>query len=253
MPTLNCRSLFGHAAASFESVRASVGLPRPASVRQMADLLFIPITLDVRVDQTSNTFPLQVGVHVGASPGIVTETNLSMTKSGVPIPEVGESMRAGVAFDRIIGIDQPGLFRITINRRGFTAPGVESTLTKQFDINARERPGPPPPPPGLPPRPELPVRPSIGVSSSGSGQGSVFVIAGSGFSPNHDVRIRVVDDALNERDFHQSTDGLGRLNARLGIPCNSGLGLHFSATDGRPDPSDLTGFLWSNTFNIPCP
>jgi hypothetical protein len=67
------------------------------------------------------------------------------------------------------------------------------------------------------------------------------------------VRIRVVDDALNERDTHQSADGSGHLNARLPIPCNSGLGLHFSATDGRPDSSDLTGFLWSNTFNIPCP
>jgi hypothetical protein len=93
----------------------------------------------------------------------------------------------------------------------------------------------------------------ISVSSSGSGQAALFVVSGSGFSPNHDVRIRVVDDVLNERDFNQSTDSGGRLNARVGIPCNSGLAMHFSATDGRSDPTDLTGLLWSNTFNMPCP
>lgn len=104
----------------------------------------------------------------------------------------------------------------------------------------------------LPPAPPQ-VKPSIAVSSSGSGQESDFVVTGSGFSPNKDVRIRVVDDVGNELDFHQSADGSGNLNARLGIACNSGLELHFSATDGRPDPSDLTGFLWSNTFTVLCP
>jgi hypothetical protein len=105
-----------------------------------------------------------------------------------------------------------------------------------------------------PPTPGPPlVKPSISVSSSGSGPGSVFVVSGSGFSPNSNVRIRVVDDVLHERDFNQSADGQGKLNARIGIPCNSGQGLHFSATDGRADPSDITGVLFSNTFNTPCP
>jgi transcriptional regulator GlxA family with amidase domain len=54
------------------------------------------------------------------------------------------------------------------------------------------------------------------------------------------VRIRVVDDALNERDFQQSADSFGKLNARLGIGCNSGITMHFSATGGRPDPSDAS-------------
>jgi hypothetical protein len=114
-------------------------------------------------------------------------------------------------------------------------------------------PQPPPPPPHPPPVP-LPVqKPSISVSSSGSGQGSVFVVSGHGFSPNTNVRIRVVDNALSELDFYRSSDGQGNLSATLGIPCISGLGLHFSATDGRPDQTDLTGFLWSNTVNTSCP
>ncbi|MBV9672634.1 MAG: hypothetical protein JO076_07390 [Verrucomicrobia bacterium] len=132
----------------------------------------------------------------------------------------------------------PGEVTLTVwgqNKAG-TGPASSSTFTVV---------GLPPPPPE--------VKPSIAVSSSGSGQGSVFVVTGSAFLPNKDVRIRVVDDLGNERDFHQSADGVGNLNTRLGVPCNSGLELHFSATDGRSDPSDLTGFLWSNTFNVPCP
>lgn len=38
MSAISCRSVFGHAAGSFESVRASVGLGRPASMRHAADL-----------------------------------------------------------------------------------------------------------------------------------------------------------------------------------------------------------------------
>jgi hypothetical protein len=29
--------------------------------------------------------------------------------------------------------------------------------------------------------------------------------------------------------------------------------MHFSATDGRPNPQDLTGFLWSNVLNVTAP
>jgi hypothetical protein len=132
----------------------------------------------------------------------------------------------------------PGKVTLTVWGQNKAGDGPVSTST--FTVS-----GPPPPPP--------PVKPTISVTSSGSGQSSVFVVSGSGFTPNQDVRIRVVDDALNERDFHQSADGSGNLNARLAIPCAAGGGLHFSATDGRPDPSDLTGLLWSNTFTTSCP
>ncbi|AMY09577.1 hypothetical protein LuPra_02796 [Luteitalea pratensis] len=46
MPAMHCRSVFGHAAASFEDVRASVGVPRTASVRQMADLYVREVVFD---------------------------------------------------------------------------------------------------------------------------------------------------------------------------------------------------------------
>lgn len=93
------------------------------------------------------------------------------------------------------------------------------------------------------------------VRSEGSGGDAVFIVEGKGFQSGHDVRVRVVDDQLQEINFHQSADSEGKLTARLSIPCISGLTLHFTATDGRsvPPSVDHTGFLFSNTFNISCP
>jgi hypothetical protein len=70
---------------------------------------------------------------------------------------------------------------------------------------------------------------------------------------NSTVTIRVVDDMVNTKTYQQSATSDGHLNAHLGISCNSGGSLHFSATDGTADPHDLTGVLWSNTFTTPCP
>jgi hypothetical protein len=104
---------------------------------------------------------------------------------------------------------------------------------------------------GNPPAPS--TKPSINVSSRGSGSGAQFTVTGSGFLPNKTVTVRVVDAAFNMSSFQQSSDASGNITANLSIPCSSASPLHFSATDGRPDPSDLTGVLWSNTFMIPCP
>ena len=95
--------------------------------------------------------------------------------------------------------------------------------------------------------------PTISVSNQGTGTSSVFTVTGSQFLPNHTVTIRVVDDALHTLLYHQSSTANGQLNLRQSISCNSGLALHFSATDGRSDSQDLTGNLWSNTFTISCP
>jgi hypothetical protein len=46
MPDLSYRRLLGHAAESFESVRVSVGLPRPASIRQMVGLYVRDVVFD---------------------------------------------------------------------------------------------------------------------------------------------------------------------------------------------------------------
>jgi len=98
-----------------------------------------------------------------------------------------------------------------------------------------------------------PAKPSINVSAKDTGSAGEFTVTGSGFSANANVFIRVVDDALKQIGFSQSADGSGGLKAVLTFPCIGGLTLHFSATDNTPDSSDLTGVLWSNTFNIPCP
>ncbi|MFD6275379.1 hypothetical protein ACFWFI_07375 [Streptomyces sp. NPDC060209] len=97
--------------------------------------------------------------------------------------------------------------------------------------------------------------PHISVGSAGSGSGAVFTVQGTGFVGGHDVRVRVVDDQLTQTNFNRSADSGGNLTAEQPIPCISGLMLHFSATDGRtvPPAVDMTGFLWSNTFDIRCP
>ncbi|ALC19559.1 hypothetical protein SPRI_1253 [Streptomyces pristinaespiralis] len=99
------------------------------------------------------------------------------------------------------------------------------------------------------------ANPQIRVSREGSGGGAVFTVEGTGFEAGSNVRVRVVDDQLQETNFGGSADSQGNLTARQAIPCISGLRLHFTATDGRTVPAtvDLTGFLWSNTFDIDCP
>src|SRR5688572_8404834 len=96
-----------------------------------------PMTLDVRIDQTSTTVPLQVGVHIGGTDGIVTETNWFLTKNGVLVPEIGDSIPAGVAFDRLLAINDPGSYGITVSRTGLTGPAGPTTLTRHFAIIAR--------------------------------------------------------------------------------------------------------------------
>jgi hypothetical protein len=99
-----------------------------------------------------------------------------------------------------------------------------------------------------------PPAPTIRVTSEGTGGSSVFVVTGSGFLAGRQVTIRVVDNAGNTvGPFQQSADANGNLNFRQSIPCNSGLALHFSATDSRPNPHDLTGVLFSNTVHTTCP
>jgi hypothetical protein len=50
-----------------------------------------------------------------------------------------------------------------------------------------------------------------------------------------------------------SSDQNGQLNLLWSPPCISGSIRHFSATDGRPNPADLTEFLYSNTVTAACP
>ncbi|MFF9914175.1 hypothetical protein [Streptomyces sp. NPDC013457] len=98
-----------------------------------------------------------------------------------------------------------------------------------------------------------PEPPAIRVETEGSGDSAVFLIDGTRFAANATVTVRVVDDNLAQRNFQQTADSAGEMHMRQSIPCLSGLPLHISATDSRPDRNDLTGVLWSNTVTLPCP
>jgi hypothetical protein len=215
-----------------------------------------PMTLDVQVGQSSPTVPVQVGLHIGATDGIVTETNWHWTKNGVLLPDTSERIPAGVAVDRILGINDPGSYGLTVNRIGLTRPDGPTTLTRNFTINAQA--------PSEPVRP--PVPPTIEVEFSGSIANARFHVAGSKFLPdrphhsNQGVTIRFVDanyPPSDRREFTGSSN-IGEIDAvielnLIGIKLDA-LGnatVAISATDGRPNPNDSTGFLWSNTVRIP--
>jgi hypothetical protein len=208
-----------------------------------------PMTLDVRVDQTSTTVPLQVGLHIGATDGIVIETNWHATKNGVLLPGIGDRIPAGVALDRILAINDAGSYAITVSRTGLTGPAGPTTLAKHFDIVARNRADPPPPPP---------QPPNILVTFSGSIEHAKFHVTGSGFLANRPfnqsgVAIRVVDANIlieTRREFTGSSSD-GRIDHVFegdltGLTLNAaGIAtLAVSATDGRQSGND---FLWSNT------
>ncbi len=147
-----------------------------------------------------------------------------------------------------------GNARMMTRDLGLTAPISVRSLIKLLDSLHFDHPRPP-----EEPQPQPLTKPEIMVRSEGSGGSAVFTVQGKGFqfqsNPTRDVRVRVVDDQLQETSFHQSADSDGNLVARQPIPCISGLTLHFTATDGRTVPSsvDHTGVLWSNTVNISCP
>jgi hypothetical protein len=214
-----------------------------------------PMTLDVTIDQTATTVPLLAGYHIAATDGIVTETSWQWTKDGVILPQLSERIPAGVAIDRMLAINDPGLYVITVSRTGLTGPGGSTTLTKRANITAR-RPAEPPPPTTEPP--------TIEVEFSGSIQKAKFHVTGSKFlknrpANNQGIAVRFVDANAGietRREFAKSS-GEGKIDHVIegdltGLTRNA-LGTAtaaISATDGRPNPKDITGFLWSNTVRI---
>lgn len=93
------------------------------------------------------------------------------------------------------------------------------------------------------------VKPTITASQL---TGSLIKVSGSGFKSNSQIRIRVVVGVIgNETSVYTTSNANGSFEYTLpfsGIPI--GTTIWISATDGRPDPTDLTGFLWSNTVPI---
>jgi hypothetical protein len=122
---------------------------------------------------------------------------------------------------------------------GHTAAGYNFRL--YFD-----QPGQTAPPSQPAPQPGVP-RISVSVPQS-----RTFLVQGSGFLPATTVTIRVADDFLNPNLYFTTTSTpSGTISATLSIPCNPGR-LHFTATDGRPNPGDFTGRFWSNTATTNC-
>ena len=224
-----------------------------------------PMTLEVTVNQSSSTIPVQVDMHIAATAGIVTETAFVLMRDGIPVPGIGESMPAGLSLDRILAIDVPGAYELIVSRTGFTGPGGPVTLTKQFTIPALSPLDPPPPPP--PPPPAL-TPPVIDAVPFGTVDSALIKVTGTGFLPNRPpagepmtqgIGIRMVDfNSLQEigRDFTSSfADGTVRweikeLDLRELLAVDAIVTLAISATDGTLNPQDVTGFLWSNTDTV---
>ncbi|TQF68289.1 hypothetical protein FK531_14370 [Rhodococcus spelaei] len=74
-------------------------------------------------------------------------------------------------------------------------------------------------------------------------------VTGHGFLPRHGVTIRVLDPEDTTSYFQYVADGDGDLDARLPTTLPHGT-LQISATDDRPDPTDDTGRLWTNTDTL---
>ena len=125
MPPIDCRPVFGHAGASFENVRGSLGLPRPASVRQMAgqfleDLVFDEpiVTADgvalgghhnLRI-RRDGSFSYQGHFRATGFPSyeVAIVTTVGYT---VPVPDSATPAAAQVAFaarGRVHGTNEPG-------------------------------------------------------------------------------------------------------------------------------------------------
>lgn len=201
------------------------------------------ITLEIDASNTTGQVPLLTTITIHPSPGVIHSTTGIVTKNGQVVggPSTEPNVLTTASFDATV----PGQYVFTISRVGVPSTGI-TTLQKDVVINAQPHVIPPPPP----------TPPHISVSSSGSGASAVFTVTGSGFLAQSNVRIhivRVADGQILQSDVNQSSDAQGKLNARIPLPCQTGLLFHFSATDGRANPSDLTGVLFSNTFDITCP
>lgn len=107
-------------------------------------------------------------------------------------------------------------------------------------------------------RPVKPLGPPIIVAKREAG--NVFNVRGFRFQPNASVTIRAVDGATMQGALITSIGGKpitatagGHINVRLHNLCSKAQGpMHFSTNDGRANPADKTGTLWSNTVTAAC-
>lgn len=183
-------------------------------------------------------------------------TDLSISKAGI----VWMTKKDGSIWSTTDGIAQTrsgtesGFTRVSagvVNEYAVSADGSGWLFMEE----ARDAPSVPPPPPP-PPLPSGETVPTIAVITTGSAAGTIFKITGSGFARNTQVTVRGA--RIDNGQIHQvywltNSNGVGKMALDIPLPCVPGLGIGFSATDGRPNQADLTDKLWSNTVTAICP
>jgi hypothetical protein len=97
-------------------------------------------------------------------------------------------------------------------------------------------------------RPVPTAPPSIAVNQ----ESQKIKVNGSAFKPNNGIRIRLVVGMVgNETSVTTTSSANGGFTHHVSIAgVSPGTTMWVSATDGTPNPSDLTGVRWSNTVQF---
>lgn len=111
------------------------------------------------------------------------------------------------------------------------------------------------PPPKVVPTPGPPTAANPRITVTYDAGKTLFIVNGSGFTPNHAVHVRVVNNAniQNPVTFQATSNGSGQLvNMPIQFPIAKPQTFSFSANDERQVPPrvDITGTLWSNTVTL---
>jgi hypothetical protein len=88
----------------------------------------------------------------------------------------------------------------------------------------------------------------ISVSKQGSGASTIFVVTGSGFTPNSLVVIRITDAAFEQVQFPETAQADGKFVSQHSVPCASGIQLTFTAFEDA-DPQGT----FANAVVTTCP
>lgn len=216
---------------------------RPRSLRAVIGILEKARPLTLEADLLSGTDaeePYELELRVNPSDAIIWHTTVTLASGGQLFSTELPPRRGGTFRPNQLG---PGTWDVSVERAGIGTIGMAVATKFIGRVAVRAKAAPPPPHPV--------VRPSIAVQGKGDGS---FVVTGSGFLPNATVHIRIVDGPFGNSILFNDTSNLsGKLQGFMtGKICQRPGQLFFSANDGRPDPADLTGTLWSNTVTTSC-
>ena len=230
---------------SMQSLSAHLFSDKASSLRTMIqqfESLPAPFDFALDVNPQIGSAPLLVNTRYANFVGIRIR-GLLLNPNGFRVLKDGQVIRVAPSETGFAHrFDDGGQYVIEGSEEGVGRDGY-ARVVKTVTVNVKAQPTPTPTP--IP----VPTKPNISVSAKGDGS---FVVNGSDFLPNTTVHIRVVDDALTNIILDQSSTSQGTLSYTSGKLCQLPGRLYFSANDGRSDPSDLTGTLWSNTVTTTC-